>query len=463
MTLIRISRLVSLAVLLGLVGGAVAAESDWPPVLPGANAGTATLRSRLFLAIPDNVQEARSKEGAADFVMAKSLSTLELAYHGDLGPDAANRRLWSCWGDICLASDRKVYVGIGDHGDDAGGDARCFLYQWDPATKVLKQVVDVNSLLPRTQPHSRWSKMHAKIDEGPDGMIYFSATLNDGNRAGKENFHWSEQTPGGQLYRYDPKTGKAEIFASLPAKRCTATSLLDRERNLWWCNLEAGEGGALFALDLATRKPIFQAKDGSMGFNRNFALARDGAIYFNGADALWKYDPKTNDITRLKSTWGDSPGMRCSTAETKQGEIYGITHKTTLLFRYRPASDELTLLGPSWLSGSYTAVCVLSPDERFVYYLPGAHGGAFKDGTPVVQYEIATGQRKVLAFLAAACEKELNYVPAGTYGIKISADGGTLYVNFNGHPADAIRPANIKPIGFGLTAFAAIQIPPSER
>jgi hypothetical protein len=155
--------------------------------------------------------------------------------------------------------------------------------------------------------------------------------------------------------------------------------------------------------------------------------------------------------------------MRCSTAETSKGEIYGITHKTTQIFRYRPASDELTLLGPNWLSGSYTAVCVLSPDERFVYYLPGAHGGAFKDGTPVVQYEIATGQRKVLAFLAAACEKELNYVPAGTYGIKISADGGTLYVNFNGHPADAIRPAHIKPIGFGLTAFAAIQIPTSER
>jgi hypothetical protein len=80
-----------------------------------------------------------------------------------------------------------------------------------------------------------------------------------------------------------------------------------------------------------------------------------------------------------------------------------------------------------------------------------------------VQYEIATGQRKVLAFLAAACEKELGYVPAGTYGMKISAGGDKLYVNFNGHPTDALRPEQMKPIGFGLTAFAAIQIPPSER
>jgi hypothetical protein len=105
----------------------------------------------------------------------------------------------------------------------------------------------------------------------------------------------------------------------------------------------------------------------------------------------------------------------------------------------------------------------LSPDERFLYYLPGAHGGGFKTGTPVIQYEIATGKRKVLAFLAAAFEKEHDYVPAGTYGVKISADGGTLYVNFNGHAGEKSRPKAMKPNGFGLCGFTAIHIPASER
>src|SRR5205085_1070176 len=103
--------------------------------------------------------------------------------------------------------------------------------------------------------------------------------------------------------------------------------------------------------------------------------------------------------------------------------------------------------------------CELSPDERFLYYLPGAHGQATLHGTPVLQYEIATGRRKVLAFLAPAFERTHDYVPAGTYGVKISGDGSTLYANFNGHPADRIRPANMRPNGFGLTAFAAIHIP----
>jgi hypothetical protein len=108
-------------------------------------------------------------------------------------------------------------------------------------------------------------------------------------------------------------------------------------------------------------------------------------------------------------------------------------------------------------------VTELSPDERFLYYLPGSHGQAFKYGTPVVQYEIATGTRKVLAFLAPVLEKELHYVPGGSYGVKLSADGGTLYVNFNGHAADPVRPAAMKPNGFGLCSFAAIHIPASER
>jgi hypothetical protein len=133
------------------------------------------------------------------------------------------------------------------------------------------------------------------------------------------------------------------------------------------------------------------------------------------------------------------------------------------LFRYSPKKDEVKLLGPCWQAGDYVTVMELSPDERFLYYLPGAHGQATRSGTPLIQYEIATGKRKVLAFLAPAFESEYGYVPAGTYGMKLSADGSTVYVNFNGHAARHVRPEKMKPNGFGLTAFAAVHIPKSER
>ncbi|MBL8830617.1 MAG: hypothetical protein JNM18_26830, partial [Planctomycetaceae bacterium] len=271
--------------------------------------------------------------------------------------------------------------------------------------------------------------------------------------------------PGGQIYAYDPKSGRTELFASLPPRRCTATSLYDRERHIWWCNLEAGEGNALWGLDLATRKVVYQGRDNQVGpkSNRAFALLNNGQIVFNGKDGLARLDPKAKLVQTTKSKLPDSPGMRCASRQTKDGYIYGVSHVTNQLFRYHPESDELKLLGINWLAGEYTTVCELSPDEKYLYFLPGAHGKAWEYGTPVIQYDIANDSRKVLAFLAPAVEQASDYVPAGTYGMKLSSDGGTIYVNFNGHAGDAIRPEKMKPNGFGLTAFAVIQIPASER
>ena len=430
----------------------------WPPELKGAVRGTITFSSPELLTVPEGVQDAAKMAGAAPLVVAKNPPIVELALHDNLGLEASKRRLWSSWGDIGLASDGRVYCAIGDHGDDVGGDARCFIYCWDPQTKVLKQVVDMNQVVPPKAGRPSWSKVHAQIAEGRDGKIYFSCTLNDGNRAKLPSHGFDDELPGGQIYQYDPATGKTVVHASLPPRRCTATSTIDRERNIWWCNLEAGEGDALWGFDLTTKKEIFRAADGSMGFNRAFALLRSGSILLNGPDRLLKFDLASRSIEPTRTSFGESPGMRCASAETSDGFVYGVTHKTTQLFRYSTKTDELKLLGPVYLSGGYTTVMALSPDEKYLYSLPGAHGKASASGTPILRYERATGQQTVLAFLAPYCEKEYGYVPGGTYGMKLSADGRTIYVNFNGHMVEGRRPARLKTPGFGCTSFAAIHL-----
>src|SRR5690606_36868437 len=122
---------------------AVSAENAaaWPPELKRAKNGTVTITSDLFLQVPDIVQEARKDPEAASFTVAQIPPTVDFAFHRDLGENAIGRRLWSSWGDIGIAADGSVYCGIGDHGNDVGGDARCFIYRWDPKTKVLQQVV----------------------------------------------------------------------------------------------------------------------------------------------------------------------------------------------------------------------------------------------------------------------------------------------------------------------------------
>jgi hypothetical protein len=64
-------------------------ETPWPPELRGARDGTVTLTSEVFLAVPEAVRVDAAKPGAAPFDVAKSPPTVELAFHRDLGPDAA--------------------------------------------------------------------------------------------------------------------------------------------------------------------------------------------------------------------------------------------------------------------------------------------------------------------------------------------------------------------------------------
>jgi hypothetical protein len=49
---------------------------------------------------------------------------------------------------------------------------------------------------------------------------------------------------------------------------------------------------------------------------------------------------------------------------------------------------------------AYAASIDAVPSGRYLYYVPGAHRGGDRDGTPVVQFDVKTGRKKVIAFLA---------------------------------------------------------------
>ena len=480
------------------------AQGTWPPKLPGANGnGVVTINSPDLLTIPAAVQHILDSTSNAQLSVAKSVPIIELAYHDRLPHEAFNGTGWSSWGDICIASDGKVYSGIGNHWKTDRGES--YIYSWDPRAKILKKVADVNQITGAGPEDVRFSKVHAHIIEGRDKKIYFTGTLDDGGKAGNEEMlkKWNSKIAGGKLFQYDPNTGKSMIYADFPKARVTATTKYDSKRNILYCAIEGSPDGFAFgAFDMNTKKWIFQSDPGSIGNDRNLMMDNQGNVYFNGREiaahqelrlkdqaipegkndentsmlpttmfpgakkvkvytSLWKYNPKTNSISPTK-TYFKSDGLRSSTHESKLGYIYGTTMAGEL-FSYFPAKDEMKILGSNFLAtGEYITVCDLSPDEKYLYYLPGAHGSAGFSGTPVIQYEIASGKQKALAFLSEPMTKAFNYAPGGTYGIKINKDGSKLYVGLNGSPPNGLRPKGLGR-GFGLTSFAVIYIPESER
>lgn len=502
--LFKIIRLALALAFLGIIlvscnsssGTKVLPTEPWPPKLTTSDAkGTASFTTPDFLIPPADVKkviDSLPAELRPD--IAKTPPVIELAYHGDLPDAALNGMGWSSWGDICLASDGKVYSGIGSHGGDEKGI--CYMYCWDPALKELKRIAELNQINGAGAGDIHFSKIHAGTFEGVDKKIYFTGTLNAG--AAACSARWTSKIKAAQLYQYDPETGKSSVYADFPDALVTATSLYDRNRNIFYCGLEGDSlGDRLGAFDMAARKWVYISKPRAIEWSRNFMIDNKGNVYFNGREdsahflerlknsglrwyngpkrsasmtmglytTLWKYDPDSKTISSTNSSF-NSNGIRSSTREGKDGFIYGSTYGEEYsysLFRYAPAKDELQVMGSNFLvKGEYVTVCTFSPDEKYMYYLPGAHGSAGFIGSPVIQYNIKTGRQKILVFLSEPFIQHFGYDPGGTYGIKITPDGSTLYVNLNGSAAEAIRPKGNRQ-GFGLTSFAAIHIPESER
>ncbi|MBL7735273.1 MAG: hypothetical protein JNL51_07435 [Chitinophagaceae bacterium] len=500
------------------VGDDISKGTTWPPALPTADKnGVATLTGPELLLVPSSVKHILDSNSALRLTIAKEAPKVELAYFEELPSASFNGTGWSSWGDICIASDGKVYAGIGNHGGIEEGEA--FIYCWDPSTRDLKKIADLNEITGASPGEVHFSKVHAHIIEGKDKKIYFTGTLDDGGKAGSEPIlsKWTEKIAGGKLFQYDPATSKNIVYADFPKARVTATTKYDAERNLLYCALEGdpayNDGFALGVFDMNKKEWIYQGVPGQIGMDRNFILDAKGNLYFNGRESfahtgvrlkslleawekdqakfskadegklisasmlpgikrrlnkegnkyttLWKYDLKTNSVMPTNAYF-KSAGFRSDTRETKDGYIYGATMGGEL-FRYSPSKDQVDLLGSNFLTdGEYITVCDLSPDEKYLYYLPGAHGSAGFSGTPVIQYNIEKGEQKALAFLHEPMNKAFNYAPGGTYGIKVTDDGSTLYVGLNGSPSDSLRPKELG-AGFGLTSFAIIHIPLSER
>ncbi|MEO5998292.1 MAG: hypothetical protein ABIN89_16175 [Chitinophagaceae bacterium] len=494
----------------------ISEKQTWPPDLRTADKnGVATLTGLDLLKVPLAVQHILDSNSQAQLTFAKEAPKVELVYFNQLPSPSFNGTGWSSWGDICIASDGKVYAGIGNHGGIEKGEA--FIYCWDPSTRELKKMEDLNKITGAKTNEVHFSKVHAHIIEGKDKKIYFTGTLDDGGKAGSKPIleKWNTNISGGKLFQYDPATGKTTVYADFPKARVTATIKYDVNRNILYCAIEGdpayNDGFALGVFNMDKKEWVYQGTPGQIGMDRNFILDAKGTLYFNGIESsahtgvrlkalleawqrdqankadsgklisasmlpgvkkrlnkeadryttLWKYDSATNSVIPTNSYF-KSAGFRSETRESKDGYIYGTTMGGEL-FRYSPSKDEITLLGSNFLAdGEYITVCDLSPDEKYLYYLPGAHGSAGFSGTPVIQYNIRKRQQKALAFLYEPMNKAFNYAPGGTYGMKMTNDGSVLYVGLNGSPSDSLRPKGLG-AGFGLTSFAIIQIPARER
>lgn len=402
----------------------------FPPALPGGQEAV-TDTSPDFLKPP-----APLKSGVA---VAQTPPKVDfLLYPGQDYPG----KPWSAWGDSTFARG-KYYSAIGDHlalggkGDDPKRSGNAFVYEYDPATKKLRRLVDVRKLLGLPEGHYTPGKIHSRIDMGEDGWLYYS-THRGSSRATTDAYHYK----GDWVLRTNPATGESEILAQGPVpKHCIPTSVLDPKRLIFYGGTASGgpsddDGVQFFAFDAQAKKVLYSGGDGP---SRYMIFARStGRVYWTpGKDdmvgPLLCWDPEKGGAPRRLET---TLGLRAATGETPQGVVYSVSKGgrggASTLWAFDTKTEKAEQIGEAPVgTHGYIASIDADPAGRYLYYVAGAHGGADQDGTPVVQFDTRTRKKKVIAFLSPFYGKKYGMTPVGTYTSAVDDTGATLYVTFN--------------------------------
>jgi hypothetical protein len=416
------------------------AQPVFPPVLPNG-AASVTECSPDFIKAPAGFP--------ADVPTAKTAPTVDFAFIP--GQDYPGKP-WSAWGDS-LAVNGKYYTAVGDH--LAPGNA--FVYEYDPATKQFRLLADVKKLLQLPEGRYTPGKIHSRLDLGSDGWLYCS-THRGSTRITTDENHYK----GDWIIRCHPADGKSEIVAHAPVpKHCIPCSTLDPERLIFYGGTAPGSDSDVqdiqfFAYDIRTRKVLYAGPDGPARY-MIFAPST-GRVYFTGN--------KSGDLLRWDPEQGGAPariagtiGIRAASDETREGMVYTVSEgkdgAPPILYAFNTRTEKVEELGTASV-GSQGYITSLDVDStgRYLYYVPGAHGSSDRDGGAVVQFDVKTRTRKVLAFLSPFFAKKYGSTLKGTYSTALDPAGDKLYITWNNSRGTK---------AWDSVAITVIHIPESER
>jgi hypothetical protein len=425
-----------------LTASVVGAELSFPPKLPDGKK-VATDKSDAFLK--------RAPGIAKGVEVAKTAPTIDFLYYPE---QTYPGNPWSVWGEG-VAAGGKYYSAIGDHKAPQGN---AFVYEYDPANKTIRTLVSTSELLKLPEGHYMPGKIHSRIDMGSDGWLYFG-THRGSTRVTIDKYHYK----GDWIVRHHPKTGKTEIVAQGPVpKHCIPTSVLDPDRLIFYGGTAAGNRKdpiMFFAYDIRKRKVLHTAVNGPY---RYLIFARStGRVYYVNEDGgpLMRYDP---DSGKPPTRIAGSIGLRAATQETPDGYVYTVsTRGDGTLWRFNTKTEKIDKIGNASVgTQTYVTTLDVDPTGRYLYYVPGAHGGSEGDGTPIVQFDVKTGKKKVLAFLHPFYQQKYGYVPRGTFGSALDPSGDKLYITWNGNRGGPDSRGRLR---FDTCALTVIHIPESER
>ena len=331
-------------------------------------------------------------------------------------------RPWSQWGQGIVLDDGRLLSAIGDH---VGADGNSYLYEYDPQTRRLTQFGDALTVVGHEPGDWGFGKIHAPMVEGPCGDIYLSTYW--GTRRG---LTYSDSYRGDVLLRLDPESRTIENLGVILPEHGVASLASWPEGGLLYAEAADPFGqktGSFVVLDAATGDVVFRDDDARHGGYRSIAVDVDGRAYVTWEeDGLARYDPSTNTLEVLDTSMPGSV-LRWATPPDDSDIVYAVSRKPAVFFSI-DAEGDIAELGPA---RGYTTSLGFAPGGDTFYYVPVAHGGAWKQGTSLIAVDTATGDETVIVELNPLIEPALGLRTGGTYNVAVDPSGERVYVGLN--------------------------------
>ncbi|MFC1693907.1 hypothetical protein ACFL1R_10415 [Candidatus Latescibacterota bacterium] len=426
-----------------------------------------TDQSERFLVIPNDYRY------PYDFKMAETPPLIDFAVIQNLEPEYLPYHLakntggaWGGWGDVTKGPDDCFYFSISNH---LSYGAESYIIRYDPKSKRQTIVLSAKGTCGWQPGDFGDGKIHGDIDFGPDGdtwvLTYFGPVPKDEE--------WETVYKGSWLLRYNCFSGETKSFGIPLEGASWPYHNYDWERGILFGVDHSGYDVIVY--DTKARKMIYGGTppENICWYARCVMIDRDtGVIYTTDANSKDKqfvsYERRNNKFTRMKATvplnpkTGKRGNFRAHTNSKDARGAYLCFDNFGTIFKFYPAEDRTEYITENWgKEGAYTANLCMSPGGRYLYYLPGLSGELPK-GTPVVQYNTETGEKKVLAFIFDYYMEKYGYAPVRCYGIELDEKGESLVFYANGGFSG---PDDDNPYGIKMRRPAVFQlhIPEGER
>ncbi len=420
-------------------------------------------QSREFLIPP------KGEKLVGNFIVAKTppkiklmiLPNLEPEYFLDLkDPGDAYMIVWANWAHVTRSEDNRFYFAASNH---RGYGCQINIYEYIPSRELVHRVVDVKKLLGWTDEGYTDGKIHGQMGIMPDGTLW--AATHFGVHPTKEWFKNGYR--GAWLLTYNIFTHQAENLGNPIVGGNLAIYQLDEKRGRL-----VGTGGLsnmVLCYDVINRKVRFAGyppNNWKWAPRTIFLDKSTGKFWtfdFNDKEKrFFSYDPEFNEFQKYGVSAPKNPYKgKDWVGQYPRGHIddpamdgwYYWATWDGVLFKFKPegfnGKPEVKYVDTTWNKGEDVLQMALSPKGRYVYYYP-------KGNSPVIQYDVKTGKRKVIAWVRDYYFKKYGYFMGQSYGMSISKDGKFLVIIVNGEFTNKKR-------AFGHPGILVVEIPESER